>query len=770
MPEREEKAGELKGIEKIMGFFFGKREALLRAAKRAEREEKYREAAGYYKQLNMLDEAERVYREAGLLAEAASMYEEEGLLKKAAELYRESGDYEMAVRIYLTNLKNIKKAAEVYEEVGRRQEAAQLLEKHGIWDKAASLYESIGLLDRAGICYERAGRLDKAARCFEEWVDQAFLDSRELKPSAKLALQKAIELYERAGDVEKAVSLARKARWREKAGEILQRQGKHKEAAQEYEEAGLLNKAAELYMKAGEAKKANMLFGEYFLGEGQHLKAAEHFELAEDYGRAAELYEWNGELHRAADCYFKDGLWNKAGELYKLAGDLERALAAFEKAGEFSKAGEVLKEMADRESDGARKEELYRKAEAMFRKGRSWFQAGSIAYYYLGDEELAIDNLQRVERSDPDFERASFMLGKLFLDRKEYELAEERFKIALKGEPISKSNLDIYYFLGLIAEAQGRYQEAYKMFKSVSSLDINYLDAKERMQRLAQAVNKLKELEEKTSQPQKRYRIISLIGTGGMGTVYKAEDTVLNRVVALKLLKKELDLNKRAIERFLAEAKTAAKLSHPNIVIIYDVGKFNDRYFIAMEYLEGKTLLDYLREKGRFTVRQILFVATKLFSALQYAHKNGVIHRDIKPQNIMLTKDRKLKVMDFGLAVLASEIEKEKGKISGTPFYMSPEQCMGAMVDERSDIYSAGATLYHLITNRPPFLGKDRMEVMKKHIEEPPLPPSNFRPGLPEALDEFIMKCLQKERGKRFQTAGEALGELKVITKKILGG
>ena len=770
MAEREEKTTELRGIEKLVGFFFGKKEAKLRAAKRAEKEERYQEAASHYRELGMLEKAEEMYRKAGLLSEAASMYEENGMLKKAAALYQEGGDYEMAVRIYLNKLKDIEKAASTYEEVGRKQEAAQLLEKHGIWERAATLYESIGLLDRAGVCYEKAGKPDKAAWCFENWVDQIFFDSRELKPSARIALQKAIDLYEQAGDVEKALSLARKVKWHEKAAEILSRQGNFLEAAREYEEAGAFEKAAELYRRAGEPRKANMLLGEYYLSEGQHLKAAEHFELAGDYGRAAELYEWNGELKKAAECYFKDGLWNKAGELYRLAGEVDKALVSFEKAGEFSKAGEVLKEMADKETDGVKKEELYRRAEAMFRKGRNWFQAGSIAYYYLGDEELAIENLQRVERQDPEFERASFMLGKLFLDKKEYELAEERFKIALKGEPISKSNLDIYYFLGLIAEAQGKYQEAYEMFKSVSSIDINYLDARERMQKLAQAVNKLKELEEKTSQPQKRYRIIALIGKGGMGSVYKAEDTVLNRTVALKLLKKELDLNKRAIERFLAEAKTAAKLSHPNIVIIYDVGKFNDRYFIAMEYLEGKTLLDYLKEKGKFTVKQVLFVATKLFSALQYAHRNGVIHRDIKPQNIMLTKDKKLKVMDFGLAVLASEIEKERGKISGTPFYMSPEQCKGAAVDERSDIYSAGATLYHLLASRPPFLGKDRIEVMKKHIEEPPLPPSTYRPGIPEALDNFIMKCLQKEKSKRFQNAGEALGELKLITKKILGG
>ncbi len=770
MEGKEEKSREFSGIDKLVGFFFGKKEAKLRAARKAQKAENFALAAQYYRELGMLEKAEQMYREAHMLWEAAAMYEKAGKLRKAAELYKESGNYDMAVRIFLNQLKDIDSAVKVYEKVGRKQEAAQLLEKNSRWEEAAKIYGEIGLLDRAGICYEKAGKYKEAAQSFKNWVEQMMLDSRELRPSVRAALEKAIELYEKNGDWEDALTLARKVRWHGVAAQILERQGKYAEAAEEYEEAGQLRKAAELYKKAGDEKKYHLLLGEYFQEEGKQLEAAEHFERAGDFARAAELYEWNGRLDRAAECYYKEGLWNKAGELFKLSGNLERALEAYEKAGEFGKAGAIVKELADRETDGIKKEELYRKAEAYFRKARDWFQAGSIAYYYLGDEELAIEDLQKVERGDPDFERASFILGKLFLDRKDYELAEERFKIALKGEPISKSNLDIYYFLGLIAEAQGKYQQAYEIFKSVSSLDVNYLDAKERMQKLAHAVNKLKELEEKTSQPQKRYRLLELIGKGGMGAVYKAEDTVLNRIVALKLLKKELDLNKRAIERFLAEAKTAAKLSHPNIVIIYDVGKFNDRYFIAMEYLEGETLLDYLRRKGKFTVKQVLFVASKLFSALHYAHKNGVIHRDIKPQNLMLTKERKLKVMDFGLAVLASEIEKEKGKISGTPFYMSPEQCTGAAVDERSDIYSAGATLYHLLTGRPPFLGKDRVEVMKKHIEEPPLPPSAIRPGLPKELDAFIMRCLEKERGRRFQDAGEALAELKMITKKILGG
>ncbi len=756
-------------INKLISFLFGEREAKLRMAKKAEKEGDVERAGRLYQEINEFEKAEKIYIEGGLPSKAAEMYEKAGNFEKAAQIYHSYGNFQRAADIYMKKLNDLERAARVLLDSNRYQEVAELYFQNQRWKEAGELYEKIGFFIKAANCFEQVGDYERAARNYEKWFEQNYsFEMGEFGDREKKVLRRAIELYVKNGDYGRALQLAKATKWYALAGQLAEKAGNLEEAAGFYEEARQLEKAANVYRKLGDENRAEILLGEYLLSQGKQKEAAEHFERGKDYARAAELYEWNKDPYRAAVCYERDGHLSKAGELYMVAGALEEAVKAFEQAEEYDKAAEVIKEIADKEREEIKKEELYRRAVDLYKRARKWFEAGSIAYYYLDDPDLAIEYLQKVDPDDPNFDKASYMLGKLFFDRKEYDIAEERFKAALKDAPISKTNLDIYYKLGIIAEEKGEYRKAYQIFKSVTSFDIHYLDAKERMEKLSSTVQELQKLEFMASAPGDRYKILKEIGKGGMGTVYKAEDRLLNRVVALKLLKPTLNLNKRAFERFIAEARTAAKLSHPNIVIVYDVGKFNDKFFIAMEYLEGKTLLEYMREKGGFTIRQVLFIASKLFSALQYAHKNGVIHRDIKPQNIMLTKERKIKVMDFGLAVLASEIEKEKGRITGTPFYMSPEQCRGLKVDARSDIYSAGATLYHLLVRRPPFNAKTREEIIRKQIEELPTPPSAFRKDIPAELEDFIMKCLEKERNKRFQSAGEALEAIKLMSKKIL--
>jgi len=756
-------------INKFISFLFGEREAKLRMARKAEKEGDIERAGKLYQEINELKKAEKIYIEGGLPSKAAEMYENAGNYEKAAEIYHAYGNFQRAADIYMKKLNDLERAARVLLDSNRYQEVAELYFQNKRWKEAGELYEKIGFFIKAANCFEQVGDKERAAKNYEKWFEQNYsFEVGEFGEREKRVLRKAIELDIKTGDYVSALHLAKATKWYVLAGQIAEKAGKLEEAAKLYEEGRQLEKAASVYRKLGDEVKANIMMGEHLLSQGRQKEAAEYFERGKDFARAAELYEWNKEPYRAAVCYEKDGHLSKAGELYLVAGALDEAVKVFEQAEEYDKAGEITKELADKEREEIKKEELYRKAIGLYKRARKWFEAGSIAYYYLDDPELAIEYLQKVDPEDPNFDKASYMLGKLFFDRKEYDIAEERFKAALKGASISKSNLDIYYKLGIIAEQKGEYRKAYQIFKSVTSFDIHYLDAKERMEKLSSTVQELQRLEFMASAPGDRYKILQEIGKGGMGTVYKAEDRLLNRVVALKLLKPTLNLNKRAFERFISEARTAAKLSHPNIVIVYDVGKFNDKFFIAMEYIEGKTLLEYMREKSGFTIRQILFIASKLFSALQYAHKNGVIHRDIKPQNIMLTKERKIKVMDFGLAVLASEIEKEKGRITGTPFYMSPEQCRGLKVDARSDIYSAGATLYHLLVRRPPFNAKTREEIIRKQIEELPASPSAFRKDIPGELEDFIMKCLEKERNKRYQSAGEALEDLKLISKKIL--
>ena len=197
-----------------------------------------------------------------------------------------------------------------------------------------------------------------------------------------------------------------------------------------------------------------------------------------------------------------------------------------------------------------------------------------------------------------------------------------------------------------------------------------------------------------------------------------------------------------------------------NNITIYDVGKMDKGYFIAMEFVEGENFLSLLKKRKRLSAQQILFVSLYLFKALEYAHKKGIIHRDIKLQNIMLTKDKQIKIMDFGLAILIKDTKVKEWSVAGTPTYMSPEQITGDVIDHRTDIYSSGITLYHLTAGFPPFRGED---VAHKHLHEIPVPLEEIRKDMPIGFGSFVLKCIEKAREKRFLSAGEALVHLKKL-------
>jgi len=274
-------------------------------------------------------------------------------------------------------------------------------------------------------------------------------------------------------------------------------------------------------------------------------------------------------------------------------------------------------------------------------------------------------------------------------------------------------------------------------------------------------IEKYKEMELVKEDSSQRYKIIKKIGEGGMGVVYKAEDTVLQRVVALKVLNKSFIKDKRSLERFFSEARSTASLSHANIVTVYDVGNLEEDHFISMEYIEGENFMTIIRRNKRFTIPQLLFIAIKILKALDYSHKKGIIHRDIKPHNIMITRQKEIKIMDFGLAIIRGDIkEGETGIITGTPYYMSPEQIQGVKIDHRTDIYSAGATLFHLITSKVPFKGEN---VFYQHLFEKTPSITKYRNDVPGKLIRIVEKCMEKKREDRFQSAQEVLNDIKLI-------
>ena len=263
-----------------------------------------------------------------------------------------------------------------------------------------------------------------------------------------------------------------------------------------------------------------------------------------------------------------------------------------------------------------------------------------------------------------------------------------------------------------------------------------------------------------------RYEIQEKIGSGGMATVYKAKCRLLNRKVAIKILRDEFSNDAEFIKRFQVEAQSAASLSHTNIVSIYDVGEEDGMHYIVMELVEGKTLKEIIKENGRLEWKDAVKIASQIASGLEQAHKNHIVHRDIKPHNIIITKDGIAKVTDFGIAkAVSNSTINAFGSTIGSVHYFSPEHARGGYTDEKSDIYSLGVVLYEMVTGRLPFDADTPVTIALKHLQETPVEPISIVPNIPEALNEIILKAMQKDVNSRYTTATAMNSDLQKVLK-----
>ena len=260
-----------------------------------------------------------------------------------------------------------------------------------------------------------------------------------------------------------------------------------------------------------------------------------------------------------------------------------------------------------------------------------------------------------------------------------------------------------------------------------------------------------------------RYEILELIGTGGMANVYKALCHRLNRYDAVKIMRDETAANEEFRERFRAESQAVAMLSHPNIVSVYDVSHSDDVEYIVMELVDGISLKQYLQKVGALKYRDALNFTTQIARALSHAHERGIIHRDIKPQNIMLLRDGRVKVADFGIAALQNSFAGPSDEAVGSVHYIAPEQARGYAADARSDIYSLGIVMYEMLTGRLPYTGDSAVEIAVKHMNTKPVPPSKLNPQIPEELERITMKAMSAEIDNRYQSADELLADLEAF-------
>ncbi|MEZ4818364.1 MAG: protein kinase [Bdellovibrionota bacterium] len=376
--------------------------------------------------------------------------------------------------------------------------------------------------------------------------------------------------------------------------------------------------------------------------------------------------------------------------------------------------------------------------------------------------------------------------GQIYYDQQKYSDAKKQFEAALEGVvTLNKEHLDTLFFLAKCdPEAAGQTLEMIENKMALNQIDPNALEKAKEIRKLIQekSFSRLQSFSQFNHQshifsnPQftgprsqahsnqfqvpQRYKTTAELGRGGMGVVYLAKDKVLDRDVALKILPAKNSGDKRTIDTFLREAKAAASLNHPNIVTVYDTGIQGGDYFIAMEHIDGYTIKKILKQKGKFALPVMKEIVKQLIKALAYAHQNNIVHRDLTTSNIMWTKQKMIKIMDFGLAKVVKELQSEQSIIGGTPSFMSPEQTLGKPVDHRTDIYSLGICMFEMSLGTLPFTKGD---LGYHHLHTDPPVPMEVDPNIPKSLSDAILKCMQKKPEDRYQSVEDLIDVLKEL-------
>jgi tRNA A-37 threonylcarbamoyl transferase component Bud32 len=452
--------------------------------------------------------------------------------------------------------------------------------------------------------------------------------------------------------------------------------------------------------------------------------------------------------------YRASGQLVRAGEAYESARDFDAAIECYEEAGEISKQVDAL----DRRGD------TFAAAEIALDNG--WRARG-------------IRLLRLVTPQSPHFADACILLADAFEREGHWDLAAQKLEEHINAVGSAGSSPDLQWRLAEMLENAGHVERALSLLEELRRSEPTYPNVASRIDLLrkkrstvqvgAAASDGSRSASGDFAPPTMflsdyRYEIIEEIGRGAMGVVFKGRDRRLSRIVALKRLPDSLRNYPRAVQLFLREAQATARLNHRNIVTVYDADQEDGAFFITMELLEGQPLHERVRELTRLPVEEVVDIGLQVSEGLDYAHGQGVIHRDIKTANLFLTRDGVAKITDFGLAKMLEEVRRAETRIGGTPFYMAPEQVAGGEVDPRADLYSLGATLFEMVTGRVPFADGD---VTYHHRHTPPPDPRDLQPDVPDALAELILQMLAKSPDERPPSAHAVHVRLEALKRTL---
>jgi tetratricopeptide (TPR) repeat protein len=751
--------------------------------------------------------AEHHLRE-GRKDKAAEAFARGGDFQRAAKLAAEIGDEPQAVAYTLQGAlgqipegygeASAQQAGELLAVRGHHHEAMFLFELAKAWRKAAEVALKLKQFPRAARFYElsrgwaEAALYYERAKMYNDVLRVLELESKRLRQDPRARSDPSVDLRLREVDLKRAELLARLGRGGEgaalagqlqataKTAHLLETAGKHVEAMQAYLEMGKPDEArrllpqvpesdrrrvAEVYARAGLHPEAAHLFAAL----GLPREAAEAYEAAQDWARAGSRWEAARDPQRAAHAYLRADRPRDAARCFTAAGKPQLAAAAYAKAG-------------DREA-----------AAASYLKAGQPLDAAHLLLA-LGDRPQAARALMQIQPGQAGFEEGTLLLAPLLIEERLFEEAHRRLVQVPVNERSGATQqvLERIYWEARALEGLGATLEARLRYEKVTALKPDYRDAAHRLGSLVASLS-----QERTAfQPSAtrrdsppgaaeeatrrevgpapglavghllagRYDVLAELGRGGMGKVYKAHDRELGETVAIKTLLSPQGDNPREEERLLREVQICRKITHPNVVRVFDLGRFAGGIFVTMELLEGESLEKVVSRRQELPLSRIRSMLADIAAGLREAHSLGIIHRDLKPSNVVVTPGR-LKILDFGIARMLDRDTRltQPGFAVGSPMYMSPEQLQGMAIDGRSDLYALGVLAFTLIAGVEPFQAENSAALALQHLQQPPPDIRRFRPGLPAPWIDFVARLLAKQPAQRPASAQEVLEALAAL-------
>ena len=689
------------------------RRQLRREIRQLEKSGDWRGVAQRYENLGQPKKALDAYRRGGLIAEQADLLVRLGKSKQAKDVAREGEAWGIYAELCEAD-GELGEAAAAFERSDQIYAAARCYEKAGDRDEAARCYQVAGM-DARAIELLSEGSGPEAATTLEAAVRGSLPESGPLSPEVASALRRCCQLWIDAKEPRRAYQLAvDSGQWDVVVPIVRDFLPPSLETAEACLRAEAFLPAAEIFSRLGETRQEALARGEHYGRREEHREAAEWWERAEEWGQAAEAWAAAGDLEPAAENFEKAGDLQQAADLHGRCGNVTRQRDLLQRLGAvsvgFAGGGPLPEDFDDDPTavmqPGAPEVRMPTAPEPVTpQPGAPVPAAPQPGAPQPGAPQPAAPVVPVIPPTEPELPEASAMQA-----------------FMTDGQPPTW------------VDPTGRPTPAGGMPAEPPSV---------------------------LSPAERRYVLKEELGRGGMGVVYRAEDLMLKRSVAYKMLPKHHLGNEQEAESLLAEARAAARLSHPNIVQVYDAGRNDDGFFIVMELIDGKDF-GALLQKRKLSVAGAIRVGRQICSALAHAHQRRIIHRDLKPSNLMWTSEKQVKLTDFGLArAFEDSIGKVQTQPAGTPFYMAPEQIRGDPVEPLTDIYSFGCVLYELLCNSGPF--SDGGSTLYHHLNSPPRDPRYHREEIPEDLALLVLRCLDKDAHQRPESAsavGKALAKI----------